>query len=60
MIFYVALIEKKAKYYLLYSFNSDSLRHTSCYDNVPNSIFEREFEKLQRYFVTANRKHLKR
>ena len=26
---------------MLYSFNIDSLRRTSCYDNVPNSIIER-------------------
>ena len=48
---------------MLYSFNIDSLRRTSCYDNVPNSIIEREFERIrqpQRDFVTANRKHLKR
>jgi hypothetical protein len=48
---------------MIYSFNIDSMRRTGCSDNVPNSIIEREFERIrqpQKDFMVANRNHFKK
>jgi hypothetical protein len=48
---------------MIYSFNIDSMRRTGWQDNVPNSIIEREFERIrqpQKDFMVANRNHFKK
>lgn len=48
---------------MLYSFNMESMQRTSCEEDVPNSIIEKEFERIrqpQRDFITANRNTLQK
>jgi hypothetical protein len=48
---------------MIYSFNMESMQRTSCEADVPNSIIEREFERIkqpQRDFILANRNTLKK
>lgn len=48
---------------MIYSFNMESMQRTSCEEDVPNSIIEREYERIrqpQKDFITANRNTMKK
>ena len=48
---------------MLYSFNIQSLKRNGCEDNVPNSIIERQYERIkkpQKDFMSAGRNTLKK
>ena len=48
---------------MIYSYNIESMRRTSTHQNVPNSIIEKEFKRMQeppKDFITAHRHNFKR
>ncbi len=55
--------QEKNRKSMLYSFNMESMKRANCEEDVPNSIIEREFERIkqpQRDFITANRNTLRK
>ena len=48
---------------MIYSYNIESMRRKSAHENVPNSIIEKEFSRMQepaRDFITAHRTNFKK
>ena len=53
----------KSRKSMLYSFNMESMQRGHSDEDVPNSIIEREFDRIkqpQRDFITANRNALQK